>query len=81
MKNLQKIKLAVFGCGAFLSMANPLDAAQINLTLTGNASADAGFASAAAYIESQFSDTGVEVNITAGFANLGAGILGSAGST
>jgi len=52
-----------------------------NLTSTGDPDADAGFARAATYLESQFVDAGVVVNITAGFAALPAGVLGSAGST
>src|SRR5262245_9635712 len=51
-----------------------------NLTSTGNANADAGFQRAASFWQSQFSDP-VTVNITAGFAALGPGILGSASST
>ena len=50
-----------------------------NLTSTGNSNADAGFQAAAAYVSSQFNDN-IEVNITAGFADLGAGVLGSASS-
>lgn len=52
-----------------------------NLTSTGNPNADAGFQRAADYLESQFVDAGVAVNITAGFAPLSPGVLGSAGSS
>ena len=59
----------------------PLDARALsfNISSTGNANADAGFAAAGAYWSSIFSDP-VTININAGFSNLGAGILGSAGS-
>ncbi len=46
----------------------------------GNAQADAGFDRAAAYISSQFTDD-VTITIQRGFASLGGGILGQAGST
>jgi len=46
---------------------------------TGNISADAGFQRAADFIQSKFSDN-VNVSIQRGFASLGAGILGQAGS-
>ena len=51
-----------------------------NLSPTGNAMADAGFAEAAANI-AQLLDDDVTINITTGFIPLGAGVLGSAGST
>jgi hypothetical protein len=47
---------------------------------TGNTNADQGFQLAADFLQSQFSDN-VTVTIQRGFANLGAGILGQAGST
>ena len=47
---------------------------------TGNAQADAGFQLAANYIQSQFDDN-ITVTIDRGFSNLGAGILGQAGSS
>ena len=69
---------------ATLAAAAPAHALVFNLTSTGNAIADAGFARAAAYWEGVFLDP-ITVNITAGFANLGclpsgACILGSASS-
>ncbi len=50
-----------------------------NITSTGNAEADAGFAQAAAFWSGIFEDD-VTVNVTAGFSNLGGSILGQAGS-
>ncbi len=46
---------------------------------TGNVNADAGFQLAASFIQSKFSDN-INVSIQRGFASLGPGILGSAGS-
>ncbi len=61
--------------------ASPARAALIfTLTPTGNANADAGFQRAANYWSSIYSDS-ITVNITSGFAALGPGILGQAGST
>lgn len=51
-----------------------------NISATGNEQADAGFAAAAAYIQSQFDDN-LTINLTTGFSSLGNGILGSAGSS
>jgi len=65
---------------AALFLAAPAQALLFNLTSTGNANADAGFQAAANYWQSQFSDN-VTVNITTGFAVLGAGILGQASSS
>ena len=65
---------------ATLATALPAHALVINLTSTGNASADAGFEAAANFWESVFTDQ-VTVNITAGFSMLGANILGEASST
>lgn len=50
-----------------------------NISSTGNAEADAGFAQAAAFWSGIFDDD-VTVNVTAGFSNLGGSILGQAGS-
>ena len=50
-----------------------------NLTSTGNSNADSGFQQAADFWSSQFNDD-VEINLNVGFANLGGGILGQAGS-
>lgn len=47
---------------------------------TGDAQADAGFQLAANYIQSQFDDN-ITITINRGFSNLGAGILGQAGSS
>ncbi len=47
---------------------------------TGNAQADTGFQLAANYISSKFNDN-VTITIQRGFANLGSGILGQAGSS
>jgi len=66
--------------GATLFAASPAQALFFNLTSTGNAQADAGFQAAANYWSSIYTDN-VTVNITAGFAALGPGILGQAGST
>lgn len=61
--------------------ASPLSfALTFNLTPTGNANADSGFQNAANFLQDIFSDP-VTVNITAGFANLGPGILGQVGSS
>ncbi len=46
---------------------------------TGNVNADAGFQLAANFIQSKFSDN-INVSIQRGFASLGAGVLGTAGS-
>ena len=62
-----------------LGLGSSAHATLFNLTSTGNALADAGFSQAAATISAFFNDP-VTVNITAGFANLGPGILGSASS-
>ncbi len=51
-----------------------------NISATGNEQADAGFAAAAAYIQSQFDDN-LTINLTTGFRDLGGNILGSAGSS
>ena len=75
----KKSKPALFASIALLS-AGQAHAVMFVLSPTGDASADAGFASAASYIESQFSDTGVVINITAGFADLGGSTLGQASS-
>ena len=56
-----------------------VSAVTFNISSTGNAQADAGFAAAGAYWSSVITDA-VTVNINAGFANLGAGTLGQAGS-
>ncbi len=55
-------------------------ALDFNITSTGNAQADAGFAAAGARWAALFNDN-MTVYINAGFSNLGAGILGSASST
>lgn len=47
---------------------------------TGDAQADAGFQLAANYIQTQFDDN-ITITINRGFSNLGAGILGQAGSS
>lgn len=64
---------------AALGGAMSAQALVFNLTPTGNAQADAGFAAAAQFWQNIFSDP-VTVNINAGFAALGPGILGQAGS-
>jgi hypothetical protein len=51
-----------------------------NISSTGNAQADAGFAAAGARWSALFSDD-ITVNITAGFSDLGDNILGSASSS
>jgi len=57
-------------------LARPTEAAlTFNISTTGNAQADAGFAAAGAMWSSIFSDN-ITVNITAGFSSLGASILG-----
>jgi len=50
-----------------------------NISSTGNAQADAGFALAATYWTDVFDDN-ITINIDAGFATLGNGVLGQAGS-
>lgn len=72
--------LAVAGCVTVL-LAPPSVAGLIfNMNSTGNSNADAGFQRAADFWSSTFDDD-VEVNLTIGFASLGSGILGQAGST
>ncbi|MGB7159383.1 MAG: NF038122 family metalloprotease [Tepidisphaeraceae bacterium] len=61
-------------------MTAPAGAVVFNFTSTGNAQADAGFAQAGALWSSRLSDN-ITINITAAFAPLGPGILGSASST
>ena len=55
-------------------------ALNFNLTSTGNAQADAGFAMAASRWSALFTDD-ITININAGYVSLGSGILGSAGSS
>lgn len=63
-----------------LSFATPARGDLVfNITSTGNANADAGFQRAADFWSETFDDD-VTINITAGFASLGSGILGQAGS-
>ena len=62
--------------GATVAHAGPI----FKFTSTGNAAADAGFATAGARWASLFSDN-VTINITARFTSLGAGVLGSASTT
>jgi hypothetical protein len=69
----------------FLAAGVQFQSLQAGLTInftgtTGNASADAGFQRAANAITSRFTDN-VTITIQRGFANLGAGILGQAGSS
>lgn len=64
---------------ALMGVSAPAHALYINLTSTGNATADAGFREAADIWQSVFTDN-VTVNITAGFAVLDTNILGQAGS-
>ncbi|HOE43404.1 MAG TPA: hypothetical protein PLB25_17495, partial [Rhodoferax sp.] len=76
--------LKKLACGATLvsalGVAAPAHALYINLTSTGNATADTGFRAAANIWQGVFTDN-VTVNITAGFAALGTNILAQAGST
>jgi hypothetical protein len=66
---------------ALLAAATQLQAGLIfNLNSTGNVNADAGFQAAADFWSGTFNDD-VEVNLDIGFASLGGGILGQAGST
>jgi len=66
---------------AVLTLSAPAQAGLIfNITDTGNAQANAGFKAAGDYWSSVFTDD-ITINIQAGFANLGANILGSASST
>ena len=76
---LKKLAGGVAIAAAF-GAAGPAHALTINLTSTGNANADAGFKAAANFWQSVFIDP-ITVNITAGFAPLGPGILGQAGSS
>ena len=76
---LKKLAGGVAIAAAF-GAAGPAHALTINLTSTGNANADAGFQAAANFWQSVFIDP-ITVNITAGFAPLGPGILGQAGSS
>ena len=78
-KRRNRWALAVTASAALFVAGTPAQALVINLTSTGNANADAGFAAAAAFWQNTFVDP-VTVNITAAFAALGAGILGSASS-
>ena len=72
--------IATFFLVAFCCIAQANGQLRFNLTSTGNADADAGFQQAADFWSSQFDDD-IEVNLTLGFADLGGGILGQAGST
>jgi hypothetical protein len=74
----KSIKIATVALAA-LTLPSQGMALVFNLTPTGNANADAGFATAASNLAAIFQDP-VTVNITAGFAALPPGILGSAGS-
>lgn len=72
-------RAVAFGVGCF-ALPSVSQALIFNFTPTGNAQADAGFAAAGALWSSLFVDN-VTINITAGFAPLGPGILAQAGST
>lgn len=71
-------RLCVLGLFATVSASSM--ALSFNISSTGNAQADAGFAAAGAMWSALFTDN-ITVNITAGFQSLGSGILGQAGST
>lgn len=70
----------VFALVVLLSAGNSRAGLIFNMDSTGNANADAGFQMAADYFSSKFMDD-VTVNLDIGFANLGGGILGQAGSS
>ncbi|MEL7496591.1 MAG: NF038122 family metalloprotease [Planctomycetota bacterium] len=78
---MKRLSIAVVVGWSILSALSTAQAdITFNISSTGNASADAGFQAAAAYIQSQFDDD-ITININAGFSDLGPGILGSAGSS
>lgn len=68
-------------CIVFIAMAHMPAKAELifSISPTGNAQADSAFQAAGDYWSSVFTDD-ITVNVDAGFANLGAGILGQAGS-
>jgi hypothetical protein len=72
--------LGVATVSVALGAATPAHALYINLSSTGNASADSGFRAAANFWQNLLTDN-VTVNIKTGFASLGAGVLGQAGSS
>lgn len=73
------VPLTVMAALVAVPVASARAAFDIQLADTGNASANAGFELAAQFWESQFTDD-VTIYIDSGFSNLGAGILGQAGS-
>jgi hypothetical protein len=77
--SFRKLVSSAAVAAAFVAAA-PAQALVINLTDTGDAQANAGFAAAAAFWQSMFADN-VTVNITSGFAALAPNVLGQAGST
>jgi len=77
--NIKRLVLAA-AMAMTMGMAAPAQALLINLTSTGNASADAGFQAAANFWQGVFVDP-ITVNITAAFYALGTNVLGQANSS